>query len=172
MGSTVSERSPWRIFDPKLAWTPKSTIQMSAGYAASAPLVSVVMFGLLVARWIGHNRPRQSQGTRSSSRRLPIVAWMHSHAGPEDEGNMTITLTMPPETQRKLVERAARAGQNVESLACELIERSLNDEPTLDEILAPFRRQVAASGLSESELTALFEESRDEVDRAQQEARR
>ncbi len=85
---------------------------------------------------------------------------------------MTITLTMPPETQRKLVERAARAGQNVESLACELIERSLNDEPTLDEILAPFRRQVAASGLSESELTALFEESREEVDRAQQEARR
>ena len=74
---------------------------------------------------------------------------------------MTITLTMPAETQRKLVERATRAGQNVESLACELIERSLNDEPTLDEILAPFRRQVAASGLSEAELTALFEEERD-----------
>ncbi len=85
---------------------------------------------------------------------------------------MTITLTMPAETQRKLVERATRAGQNVESLACELIERSLNDEPTLDEILAPFRRQVAASGLSEAELTALFEEEREEVFRAQQEASR
>ena len=85
---------------------------------------------------------------------------------------MTITLTMPAETQRKLIERATRAGQSVESLACELIERSLNDEPTLDEILAPFRRQVAASGLSESELTALFEEEREEVQRAQQEASR
>ena len=85
---------------------------------------------------------------------------------------MTITLTMPAETQRKLIERATRAGQNVESLACELIERSLNDEPTLDEILAPFRRQVAASGMSEAELTALFEEEREEVDRAQQEASR
>ncbi len=85
---------------------------------------------------------------------------------------MTITLTMPAETQRKLVERATRAGQNVESLACELIERSLNDEPTLDEILAPFRRQVTDSGMSEAELSTLFEEERQEVFRAQQEASR
>ena len=76
---------------------------------------------------------------------------------------MTLTLTMPPETQQKLVERATRAGQNVESFACELLERGLKDDPTLDELLAPFRRQVAESGLSDSELTALFEESRDEV---------
>ena len=85
---------------------------------------------------------------------------------------MTMTLTMSPETQRKLVERATRAGQDVETVACELIERSLNSEPTLDDILAPFRRQVAVSGLSESELTAVFEESRDEVDRDKQEAGR
>ena len=82
---------------------------------------------------------------------------------------MTITLTMPAETQRKLVERATRAGWNVEALACELIEQSLRDEPTLDEILAPFRRQVAASGMSAAELTALFEEERDAVHVAQQE---
>jgi hypothetical protein len=48
---------------------------------------------------------------------------------------------LPPETERKLVERAARYGQNVETCACELIERGVNAEPTLDEILAPFRRQ-------------------------------
>lgn len=85
---------------------------------------------------------------------------------------MTMTLTMSPETQRKLVERATRAGQDVETVACELIERSLNSEPTLADILAPFRRQVAESGLSESELTAVFEEARDEVDRDKQEAGR
>lgn len=85
---------------------------------------------------------------------------------------MAMTLTMSPETQRKLVERANRAGQHVETVACELIERSLNSEPTLDDILAPFRRQVAESGLSESELTAVFEEARDEVYRDQQEAGR
>lgn len=85
---------------------------------------------------------------------------------------MTITLTMTPETQRKLVERATRVGRDVESLACELIERSLNSEPTLDDILAPFRRQVADSGMSESELTTLFEEARDEVYLDKQEAGR
>ena len=85
---------------------------------------------------------------------------------------MTITLTMAPETQRKLVERAIRVGQDVETLACELIERSLNSEPTLDDILAPFRRQVAESGMSESELTAFFAESRDEVYRDKQGAGR
>ena len=41
---------------------------------------------------------------------------------------MTITLTMAPQTQRKLVERATRVGQDVETLACELIERSLNSD--------------------------------------------
>ena len=85
---------------------------------------------------------------------------------------MTMTLTMSPEIQRKLVERATRVGQDVETVACELIERSLNSEPTLDDILAPFRRQVAESGLSESELTDVFEEARDEVDRDKQEAGR
>ena len=80
---------------------------------------------------------------------------------------MTMTLTMSPEIQRKLVERATRVGQDVETVACELIERSLNSEPTLDDILAPFRRQVAASGL-----TAVFEESRDEAYRDKQEAGR
>ena len=85
---------------------------------------------------------------------------------------MTITLMMPPETQRKLVERAQRAGTDVSTLACELIERGLNVEPTLDEILAPFRQQVAASGVSEQELIALFEEAREDVGREQREARR
>ena len=88
------------------------------------------------------------------------------------DGVITITLTIPPETQRKLVEWATRVGRDVESLACELIERSLDSDPTLDDILAPFRRQVAESGMSESELAALFEESRDEVYRDKQEAGR
>ena len=85
---------------------------------------------------------------------------------------MTMTLTMSSETQRKLLERATRVGQDVETVACELIERSLNSEPTLDDILAPFRRQVAESGMSESELTAFFEESRGEAYRDKQEAGR
>lgn len=76
---------------------------------------------------------------------------------------MTITVSLSPEIERKLVERAARSGQDVESVARTLIERGVNGEPTLDEILAPFRRQVVESGLSGDELTALFEEAREEA---------
>ena len=81
---------------------------------------------------------------------------------------MTITIILPPDTERKLVERAKRSGQDVETLASQLIERGVTAEAPLDEILAPFRRQVAESGVSDEELTALFEEARGDVYRAKQ----
>jgi predicted transcriptional regulator len=73
---------------------------------------------------------------------------------------MTITIVLPPDTERRLVERAERSGQNVETLARQLIERGVTTEQTLDEILAPFRRQVDESGMSDEDLAALFEEAR------------
>jgi hypothetical protein len=76
---------------------------------------------------------------------------------------MTLTVTLSPETERKLLVRAAQTGQDVTVLARELIERGLRGTPTLDEILAPFRQEVAASRLSEDELDALFQEQREEV---------
>ncbi len=81
---------------------------------------------------------------------------------------MTITIMLPPETERKLVERAERIGQNVETLARQLIERGITADATLDEILAPFRRQVSESGMSDDDLTALFEEARTEAHRERQ----
>jgi hypothetical protein len=76
---------------------------------------------------------------------------------------MTLTLNLPPETERKLIERATQTGQDVTLLARELIERGLNTTPTIDEILAPFRRQVAESGMTDEELDRLFQEEREEV---------
>lgn len=81
---------------------------------------------------------------------------------------MTITIILPPETERRLVERAERSGQDVETFARQLIERGVTAEPTLDEILAPFRRQVAESAMSDEDLRALFEEARTEVHRERQ----
>jgi hypothetical protein len=81
---------------------------------------------------------------------------------------MTITIMLPPDTERKLVERAKRSGQDIETVARQLIERGVTADATLDEILAPFRRQVAESGISDKELTALFEEARGDVYRAGQ----
>ena len=76
---------------------------------------------------------------------------------------MTITLTLPPDMERQLVELAAKHGQDVQTYACELIRRGVTRAPTFDEILQPFRQQVAASGLSDEALTNLFESARDEV---------
>jgi hypothetical protein len=76
---------------------------------------------------------------------------------------MTITITLPPETEQKLLDRAAHTGQDAASLARDLIERGLDAVPTIDDILTPFRREVAASGLSDAELDALFEEQRQET---------
>jgi plasmid stability protein len=81
---------------------------------------------------------------------------------------MTITVELPEDTERQLRERAARTGRDVPTLVRELIERSMKAEPTIDEILAPFRRQVAESGMTDDELNAFFEEARDEVWRERQ----
>jgi hypothetical protein len=81
---------------------------------------------------------------------------------------MTLTITLTPETERKLTEQARRSGRDVAVLARELIERGLAAGPTIDEILAPFRRQVADSGLSDDQLDALFQEEREEVWREKQ----
>jgi plasmid stability protein len=76
---------------------------------------------------------------------------------------MTITLILPPETERKLQERAAHSGRDVSAPARDLIERGLKSEPTIDEILAPFRAEVTASGIADAELDTLFDEARNEV---------
>ena len=76
---------------------------------------------------------------------------------------MTITVDLSATTERKLRERAAQVGQDVTALARELIERGVESKVSLDEILAPFRRQVAESGMTDDELAALFEEARNEA---------
>jgi hypothetical protein len=84
---------------------------------------------------------------------------------------MTLTVTLPPEMERKLLERAAQTGREVTVVAQELIERGLTASPSIDEILAPFRREVAASGITDEELDALFQEAREEAWQEQQGAR-
>jgi hypothetical protein len=73
---------------------------------------------------------------------------------------MSITINLTPDEERKLLERAARNGQDVTAYVHRLIERDIRG---VDEALAPFRRQVAESGISDDELGAFFEEVRDEV---------
>jgi hypothetical protein len=75
---------------------------------------------------------------------------------------MTITISLPPETEKKLLDAAAKSGVGPAAYAGKLIENGLNGG-TFDQILAPVRKRFEDSGLTDDELTSLFEEARDEA---------
>jgi len=70
---------------------------------------------------------------------------------------MTLSVTLPPEIEAKLRERAAKNGQPLEVYASKILQEAIT-APTIDELLAPVRKQVAESGMSEDELMALGQE--------------
>jgi hypothetical protein len=72
---------------------------------------------------------------------------------------MDITITLPSELGIKAQEAAARQGWNLEEYVITAVELAL-EKLSLDEILAPVRRQFAESGMTEEELTALVKEER------------
>jgi plasmid stability protein len=88
---------------------------------------------------------------------------------------MTITLDLPPETERKLHERAAAHGQTVEVFIRQVLEREVVEtggtrvatvperSKPVDEILEPVRREFEESGMTEEELVRFLTEVRDEV---------
>jgi len=77
---------------------------------------------------------------------------------------MTITIDLSPEEERRLFERAARNGEDVGSFLRGLIAREIQTPAmSLDEALAPVRRQFEESGMTEEGLAALVEEAREEI---------
>jgi hypothetical protein len=78
---------------------------------------------------------------------------------------MTITINLDPDEESRLRERAAQNGQDPAGYVHGLITR----DPTafqpadIDAPLAPFRRQVEESGLTDAQLEEFFEEIREEV---------
>jgi len=77
--------------------------------------------------------------------------------------DMTITIQPSDEEQRRLAEWAARNGRDVADYVHLLIERDIQEPAAVDQALAPFRRQVEESGMTDDELGAFFEEVREEV---------
>ena len=75
---------------------------------------------------------------------------------------MTLSLSLSPQAEAKLRERAAAAGLDPSTYAKGLLEDVVT-KPTLDEILAPFRRQVDESGMSDEDLDLFYENLRNEV---------
>jgi len=66
-----------------------------------------------------------------------------------------VTLRLSDRARAKLAEQAASTGQDISAVASDLIEHAVT-RPSVDEVLAPFREQVAESGMSDEELDAFF----------------
>jgi hypothetical protein len=78
---------------------------------------------------------------------------------------MSLTIKVPiPDDLVPVLERKARsAGLEREEYAGAILSRELNAPQTLDEVLAAFREQVSASGITDPELDELFRTARDEA---------
>jgi hypothetical protein len=83
---------------------------------------------------------------------------------------MAITVELTAEQEAELAEEAARRRVTPAEYARQLIEEGMRPRQSLAEFLAPFRRQVEASGLTDEELDDLIENAREEVYREQRQA--
>ena len=93
---------------------------------------------------------------------------------------MTITIDLPPDVEASVKTQAAKEGLPLEDYVTSLVEEGtkrrdridLLAERPFDEILAPLRRNVEDSGVSDEELDALFTGARKEASRARKERTR
>ena len=76
---------------------------------------------------------------------------------------MTLTINLSAEMERMLQARASASGQKVTEFVARTLEEKLRAQPTADELLAPFRKQVEDSGMTDEQLGGFFEEVREEV---------
>ena len=79
----------------------------------------------------------------------------------------TIELPLPEELLRLVDEKAQIAGLPREAYIRAVLSKDARGEPSVSEILAPFRDQVAGSGISDEELDRLFCKAREESYREQ-----
>jgi hypothetical protein len=93
---------------------------------------------------------------------------------------MTITIDLPPDVEESAKTQAAKDGLPLEDYVTALVQEAtqrrdridLLAEKPFDEILAPFRRDVEDSGMSDEELDDLFTGARQEASRARRERAR
>jgi predicted DNA-binding protein len=85
---------------------------------------------------------------------------------------MSVTIELPPETEKQLRARAAAVGRDVSAFVLEAVEEKLRaSERTFDEILAPIRQGFTESGMSEEEIDELGRQALAEVRAEKRKAR-
>ena len=73
-----------------------------------------------------------------------------------------LQIPLSPDAEEILRERAKANGEDVSSYAARLLQDALV-APSVEELLAPFRKQVEDSGITDAELNSLGEELRTDV---------
>ena len=81
---------------------------------------------------------------------------------------MTVVLELKPEVERALQKKAEAKGSPVNAYVEELIQKDVDLGPTLDEILAPVRKQFDDSGMTEEELDDFMNGVREKAFRERQ----
>lgn len=89
---------------------------------------------------------------------------------------MTITINLPAETEEKIKSQALHDGVRVEDYVKSLIKEATDQreriekesEKSFREILAPIHKEFEESGMSEEEITEMFEKAREEIWQEQQ----
>ena len=84
---------------------------------------------------------------------------------------MHVTIRLAPEVAPIIQQVATEKGQDIASFLEEFVQEAFTvprQSRTLDEILAPFRAQVEASGMSDTELEAFFAAVREQRFQEQQ----
>lgn len=93
---------------------------------------------------------------------------------------MTITIDLPPEVEASVKTQADKEGLPLQDYVTSLIQEGTQRRDRIDllagkpfdEILAPFRRNVEESGMSDEELGGLFTGARKEASRERKEKMR
>ena len=76
---------------------------------------------------------------------------------------MTVTIELKPEIEEALQKKAEASGSEINVYLVKLIEKDVYQAQTIDEILAPFRREIEESKISDEQFDEFVEEIRDEV---------
>lgn len=76
---------------------------------------------------------------------------------------MTLTIELNSEIEDRLKNRASAKGFEVGEYVKKLIEEDSDKLRSIDEIFAPFRKNIGKSGASENELDEIFTRARKEV---------
>ena len=79
----------------------------------------------------------------------------------------TLNVSLSPAAEATLRERAAATGQPLDAYATAVLERAAVLQ-SADEMMAPVRRRVAESGISDDDLDAFIDDVRNEAFRDRQ----